>query len=254
MVAPALDRAERHDAPTATGGAMTGDRAPRAAPLLLVAVGLVVIAVDFRTRSVDWLPDPAGWLLVAAGGRACNVRPVVALAVLAALGSLAEVALPYRIVAIDPITAAPLGHPARPAELFSTRQQWDALPPWRVGLLLAAATAGSVAAVMMVEATARRAQACGATRAAWSLRACVAALALLWFAPLAASLGWALAHHAAYDPVWNGTLAWIGDLGVLSMVATALALAAMHREPWAHPAEAARPSPWAMRRSGRAGS
>lgn len=36
-------------------------------PLPLIAGGLALVLVDFRAESLDLLPDPVGWLLVAVG-------------------------------------------------------------------------------------------------------------------------------------------------------------------------------------------
>lgn len=50
-------------------------------PLNLVALGIAVVALDFRLQAIDLLPDVAGWILVGVGLWQSGQRATVGIAV-----------------------------------------------------------------------------------------------------------------------------------------------------------------------------
>lgn len=63
--------------------------------LTLVAVGILLVAIDFRTSALDLLPDPLGWVLFALGSSRLAVPLAARLGVVAALLSLGDLFLGF---------------------------------------------------------------------------------------------------------------------------------------------------------------
>ena len=76
----------------------------RTRPLTLAAFGVVAVALDPRVVAWDPFPDVVGWLLIAFAAWRLSVWWTFALALVAAVASVAEAQLPYHYDAIDPIT------------------------------------------------------------------------------------------------------------------------------------------------------
>jgi len=64
-------------------------------PFHAVAVGVALLALDFRTTSLGLLPDVVGWALLAYAVHRLVPRRWVVLPFVGALLSLATLALPY---------------------------------------------------------------------------------------------------------------------------------------------------------------
>lgn len=200
-------------------------------PLHAAAAGVALIVFDFRTTSLDLLPDVAGWLLLALAVHALCGWAWAALPIAGAVLSLSTLALPYHWIQIDPFTGetvvvdddTDLGY----AELL----EYDDLTGGR--LAMAAGATASAAAVMWLVAAvvARRAVDRGSPASARALRGTAAATVALWAAPRLVAMA-AGALGDGYDPVWNDWAARIGMVGMLAGLAFAVVLAREAREPW----------------------
>lgn len=203
----------------------------RLRPLAIVAAGLVLVALDFRSRSVDFLPDVLGWLLVALGAAAAGARSAGALAAGAAVLSLSEWSLPYHYVRFDLVSGTFLPADA-PGTGGPLHQRWDHVSQARGALIVAAMVVGALSVIVLVRTLARRARADGVLVAVRELRL-VALLSVLWTAPFLVLLGNAVVTGGRYDPVWDGGAETGSYLAVLSIVAVATLLVLRRGRGWA---------------------
>jgi hypothetical protein len=203
-------------------------------PLTLVAVGLVLIAVDVRTELLDVLPDALGWGLVAFGAwRLSLTLPAIAAATTTLL-TLPEVSLPHRLVMLDPRTGVRIT--PRPGVVLGYPKQlvFDDLTGWRLAALTAALIAGGATMWLLLGALATRA-------AAWE-RASTARLLhwlrwltlVVWTGPTLVVLV-AEAEDGSFDPVWNGSLELLALAGTLVLGGVAIALVRESNRAWAVP-------------------
>jgi hypothetical protein len=218
--------------------------------LLLLAVGIAIVAVDFRSARFDVLPDPLGWLLAADALRrlSCN-RPAI-LSAIAGVLSLTEVHLPYRHVIFDPLTGR-FVEPPSGAELASEHLRYDPLTGWRLALSALAVLAAYVALVALFGALAGRAGTAGERRDAGRLRALSWIVPLGWAAPILVVMAGAVVRDdGEFDPIWNGSLALLGLAGSALLVCSAVFLAGVSERRWALPDDRPFRSPWDETRSG----
>ena len=188
----------------------------------LVAVGLALVAVDFRTDAFDVLPDPLGWALVAVGAYRLGMGLVAAGAAVAALLSISEAYLPFRYVRVDPATmeAAPscVGCPEQ-LRYIETSQI-------RAVALALAVVVGSAAVVLMLR---RLRTTVGHTRDCPGLRRHMRILEVLapvtWALPHVVLVGRAIVTGKNYDPVWNGSLEGVGLVTSVVLVWTVVTIA-----------------------------
>ena len=97
-------------------------------PLSLITGGLALVVLDFRTESLDLLPDPVGWVLVAVGSRGLSLVSVSWLAGITATLSVSDAALPYRYVGIDPLTGDRVAPNERANVDLSLHPEFDPYP------------------------------------------------------------------------------------------------------------------------------
>ena len=128
----------------------------RTRPLTLAAVGLVAIALDMRVVAWDLLPDVVGWVLIALGAWRLTMRSAAALAVAAAVASLAEVHIPYRYDAIDPLTGEVVVNP-RPGLAYHELLAFNPVSGGRLLLLAVTVAAGAAGLWILLRELARRA-------------------------------------------------------------------------------------------------
>lgn len=218
-------------------------------PWRLGGIGLVLIAVDFRTTALDLLPDAIGWALVAfavacvLGWRLATVAGAVAAA------SLATLALPYHYIEYNPLTGARVTVTADTDLGYAKFLEYDALHGLRLWSALAAAVLGSVLIWHVVRRLEQRADARGAAGAARQLRVLRWSVVALWAVPQVAGMIAAVVSAGGYDPVWNDPASHLSLVGTLALGALGLRILTEAREPWALPPRPTHPAP-AARHSG----
>ncbi|HEX6421633.1 MAG TPA: hypothetical protein VFZ77_24225 [Acidimicrobiales bacterium] len=212
-------------------------------PLTYVALGLALVAVDFRTNLPDLLPDPLGWALVAAGALALSHRSAAALAGVAAVLSGSEAVLPYRYVYLDPATGEILNDDVGKALGVPGVQRWDDLSDARALALAVGVAAGAAALWLLARRLGDRAAGTGDGAAGRRVRLLALAVAALWALPVLALVGAGVAGDG-YDPVWDGSLEYVGLAGTVALGWLAVRLVLDRDQPWAlHPVPF-RPSLW----------
>lgn len=211
-------------------------------PLSLLAAGSALVAFDFRTDLPDLLPDPVGWALVAVGAWALALWPAAILAVVAALLSLSDVALPYRYVYIDPETGEVANDRIGEMYHFPVDQRWTDVSDVRALAIGAAIATGGLALWLVVRALADRAASTDPA-AARRLRVFAVAVPIVWAAPTLALVGAGVAGEG-YDPIWDGQLEYIGLAGMLVLGGLAIRFALDRDQPWARHPVPVRPSLW----------
>lgn len=191
----------------------------RTRPLAVVASGLVLVALDFRTRSVDVLPDVIGWLLVGAGGWMAAVPRVLPLSSAAAGLSLAELSLPYHFVRYDPWSDTFTRVDSPPAGV-AVLQRWDDLSQLRGAVIASAMALGAAAVVVLLRSLAERAHTGTDDTGVHELRVAMVAPAI-WSLVFAAVIAAAVVSSEPYDPMWDG----VGEAAWLVSVVALLGLA-----------------------------
>ena len=197
----------------------------RIRPLSVVAAGLVIVAIDFRTRSVDFLPDVIGWSFVGAGAWMAGVRVACPGAFATALLSLSELSLPYHLVRFQSTTGEYVAADTLGAEDDPLVLRWDDLSQLRGAIIAAAMTLGAVTVVLLLRALAGRARSQSDLTAAHELRVAMVA-PVLWAGPFVLVVLNRLRSGERYDPVWDGGAesAWLVALGALLGLATLFVL------------------------------
>ncbi len=190
--------------------------------LSLVAIGLALAAVDFRTDAFDVLPDPLGWALVAVGAYRLSMRLAACGAAVAAILSVSEAYLPFRYVRVDPVTmeAAP-GCAGCPEQL-----RYDEMSQIRAVATALAVVVGSAAIMRILH---RLRTHVGPTRDCPGLHRHMRILEVLapvtWVLPIAILVGRAIGTGKNYDPVWNGPLEGVGLVTSVVLVWTVATIA-----------------------------
>lgn len=236
----------------------------RRRPLSIAAAGIIVVAVDVRIVAVDILPDPFGWVLVALAAGRFALRVPLVLALVAALASVAEVALPGGQRLVDPMTDRTVDRcpPEQVLRLPCYEEvRFDPVGGWRLGLLALAVAAGALALALLLLELRRRAVATAGERmdaiadcsepdpALARLHLLAAATISLWALPQLVGMGWAAVavKGGGYDPVWDPFAEYLALVGLVILAAVALELARQGNERWALPRDWDRTSPWAQR-------
>ena len=196
-------------------------------PLVLIAVGLTMVAVDLRTEYLDLLADPVGWLLVAEGARRRLLTSPMWLAVGAAVLSLADLHLPFHRVRIDPETGEVID-----GSLLSNAPphlRFDDVTGLRLGLMVLTMVVAGVAMWFLLDALADR-SAVVDPKAARQLRL------LRWLVPAGWSLPYvavALASADGFDPIWNDEREVIAIVGLALVGWVVVLLATRSGADWA---------------------
>lgn len=212
-------------------------------PLHAVAIAVVLIGLDFRTTSIDLLPDVVGWALIVWAALRLRTPLVATAASVGGVASLALLSLPYHFEQYDPFNDRMVVVTPETDLGYNEVLVYDDLVGWRL-----AAFAVSVCAFAVVLIGLWRHLRCAV--AAWDgpstrrsmrrLDLTTAAMIGVWVAPrlVAAALG----VDGGYDPVWDDPAARVAMMGVVAFVAHAVALALDAREPWARRVERAQPA------------
>ena len=212
-------------------------------PLTLAAMGVALVALDTRVRRLDVLPDPPGWLLLALGAAMLGLPAAARWGVLAAVLSLADVLLPYRMVALDPSTGHVV-HDAAPGSALPRHVRWEDISDPHTLLMVAAVVAGAFALGSLLVAVIRRASAAGDRTAARAAAVLLGAVLAVWAIPFAAVMLSAVVGAERYDPVWNGNLEFLGLAAMVVLLAVAAFFVRLRDESWAVPPEAVAASRW----------
>lgn len=223
-------------------------------PLLVIAGGLAIAVVDFRTELIDWLADPVGWIAVAYGARRLALTSAAVVALVTAALGLADVRLPYHRVRIDPVTGEVVDRSLGARRGYPERLVFDSVSGWRLAAMALAMAAAGVTVWLLLGALARRARATGDAAAGGRLRLLQWLVPAAWSVPYLVGVVAAVAgEDGAFDPIWNGRPALAVTLVGLAAVAWLIAeLVRESGERWAvSPALAGSPSPWLSRRLGR---
>ena len=206
-------------------------------PLSLIAIGLVLVAIEFRTRSLDLLPDPVGWLLIAVGAwNLALVKPAAA-AALAAVLSLSDLLLPYRWIYVDPRTGETVSSSIGADLDYPQLQRWNVVSDARAVAMAAAVLAGGVSLWWLLGDLQRRAEHAGgaATLAARRLRTFQLVVPLVCVAPYLVAVTIAVIGSEPFDPIWNGSLEYVALAGLLTLLALATTLTLARDAAWALP-------------------
>jgi hypothetical protein len=214
-------------------------------PLGLIAGGLAVVVVDFRTEALDLLLDPFGWLLVAVGAAVLHLRGAAVASAVAGVLSVSDAFLEYQYRLIDPRTNDPVDI-CPLLEDCAERVVFDPVDGWRFAALAAAIVTGTAAVLLLLRGLRRRALGDGDRAAAARLARLSWVVALAWGLPQVVGISRALAADpVAYDPIWNGGAEYAALLGTVAMGWVVVELCFWVRRAWAVPEGHAQPSPWA---------
>jgi hypothetical protein len=213
-------------------------------PLLVIAIGLVLVAVEFRIRSLDLLPDPLGWLLIAVGAWRLALVGPAAVASIAAVLSLSDLLLPYRWIYVDPKTGEIVSSSVGAELDYPQLLRWNAVSDARAVAMAAAVLAGGVSLWWLLGDLQHRAeQATGAAAvAAKRLRTLQLLVPVAWVAPYLVAVTVSVIGTEPFDPIWNGTMEYVALAGLLSLLALATTLTLARNAAWALPPTPARPN------------
>jgi hypothetical protein len=215
----------------------------RIRPLSLIAVGVAIVALDFRVVAVDVLPDVVGWLLVAAGAWRLAVRAPFVLALLAALASGPDVVSPHHYDALDPLTGQVVASPP-PGTSYPERLAFDRLHDLRLVLVLVAMAAGGAALWAILGVLRQRAGAKGDTTTAPRLAVLRWSVPLLWVAPYVGVAAVQGLGDDGFDPVWNGAYEALALVGLAAVAGLVWVFLTSSNRSWAA-VDDGRTNPWA---------
>jgi hypothetical protein len=222
-------------------------------PLSLIAGGLALVVLDFRTESLDLLPDPIGWVLVAVACSRLGLVGASWLAVLAGVLSVSDAALPYRYVRFGSVSGEGDGPSLGAGVEPSVQHVFDPVSGWRLaGMALAMVVAG-VALWLLLRGLERRADGHGEADTVSRLRLGRWLVAAVWVLPYLVAVGRAVVvHSGTFDPVWNGGAEYVALAGLVVVAYVVVLLAVEADAAWAQPEVPWYPSPWDQLRLRRA--
>jgi hypothetical protein len=200
-------------------------------PLHWAAVGVVLMALDFRTTSLDLLPDVVGWVLLGYALHQLLGPRALPLAAAGGALSLSTLLLPYHYVQIDPFTGERVVVGPDTDLGYAEVLEYDRLEGGRLAMAAGATTLAAVTFVVLAWTAARRATARGAVPSARRLQLGVGAIVVLWAVPQL--VGMALAGGDGYDVVWDDGAGRVALVGLVAALAFAGLLFRDGREPWA---------------------
>jgi hypothetical protein len=215
-------------------------------PLMFVAVGLVLVAIDIRTEHLDVLPDALGWGIVAFGAwRMSFTMPAIAAAATALL-VLPEVSLPHHFVMLNPVTGERIT-PRPGVELgYAEHLVFDELRGWRLAALAAGLIAGGLTLWLLLGALAGRAAAWERAGTARQIRWLRWLTLGVWTGPFLVVLAVASAEDGSFDPMWSGSLELLAVAGIVIIGCVVVVLLSESNRAWAVPQ-------WSVDRSPRLG-
>jgi hypothetical protein len=189
-----------------------------------IAIGVLIVGIDFRLNAPDVMADPLGWLLVALGAWLLRARGAALLALVAAPASISTAWLGYRMALVDSTTGAEITTCG--VDAFCYRElRYDDLGSLRSLAVLAAALVGGAALVWIARILRTEV---GDTSRQLRLRQQLAvlelAIAIVWTLPVAMLATRAALSGDGYDPIWNENLELLGyaRFAVLAWLAAVL--------------------------------
>jgi hypothetical protein len=214
-------------------------------PLLFIAVGLVLVVFDFRTESLDLLPDLVGWAAVAYGAARLSLRPAAWLAGAAAVLSVLDGFLPYRYVSVDRDTGERLPPEQQGLGVLPQRVEFDPVSGWRLAGMTLTVVVGGLALWLLLRGLERRAAADDEPGAAARLRLGRWLVLAVWVVPFLVGVGRSLAaNDGSFDPIWNGDAEYVALAALVVFGYLVIELARDASAGWAIPHWLWRPSPW----------
>jgi hypothetical protein len=214
-------------------------------PLSLITGGLALVALDFRTESLDLLPDPVGWVLVAAGSWGLSLASVSWLAGITAALTVSDAALPYRYVRVDPLAGDRVALSERANVDLSLHLEFDPVSGWRLAAMTLAMSTAGVTLWSLLRGLERRAHAHAQSGTAGCLRVGRWLVAVVWVLPYLVAVGRAVVVDSGrFDPIWNGSAEYVALAGVAVIAYVVVVLARDSGAAWAQPEGPWYPSPW----------
>ncbi len=203
-------------------------------PLHAVAGGVLLVGIDFRTTSLDLLPDVVGWLLITWAAVRLATPLLALVAGIGAVASVATLSLPHHFVQFDPSTDQMVVVTPDNDLGYATFLEFDPVTGWRLGAFVVSTFALGVAVVSLLVHLRSRAHAFAGPevdRSLHRIRAASWAVVVCWVAPrLVAAV---LSVDDGYAPVWHDPAARVALAGVVAVVAFAVVVGRDAREPWA---------------------
>lgn len=199
--------------------------------LSLMAVGVVVVALDFRLVALDLIPDAIGWLLIAVGAWKLALHRPAGLATAAALASAADVIAPHHYEDLDPVTGEVVVS-AGPGTEYPQRLVFDRLHDVRLLLVLLAMVAGGWALWSILGTLRHRAEATGDQESAGRLSLLRWLVPAVWVAPYVGMAAFQGARGDGFDPVWNGSAEVLAVAGIAVAFGLAWVLAINSNRAW----------------------
>jgi hypothetical protein len=221
----------------------------RVKPLPMVAWGLALVVVDFRTEAFDLVPDALGWALIAVAAGRLGLTAAAALAVLAGAASLADIARSYRYVRVDALTGERVPDDPRTDLDHPLHLVYDDITGWRLAAVAFAALIAGIALWVLLSGLARTARSGGRGAPAARLEALRWLVVGLSTVPLLAVVGHAVVFSdGAFDPVWNGAHAYLtlAEWAVFAYLIVVVLRESRHI--WGVPIGSSQLSPWEVRR------
>lgn len=190
-------------------------------PLGFVALGVALVALDFRTALPDLLPDPLGWALVGWGAWRLAQLVVTAFAGVAGVLSLADFELPYTEVCVT------MGgrEASTPWRGCPTRQRWDTVSDPRALAIAASVFAGGIALWLLLGVLADRAALLSTDRTARRIELLRWVVPGVWTLPTLGIVAAGIVGDGDYNPVWPESLelVWLAGFAVLAWLVVELA-------------------------------
>lgn len=197
---------------------------------MLIATGLVSVALDFRTTSLDLVPDAVGWVLVVVGAIRIGLVAAACCGGVAGILSSAGLLLPYTYVATDPLTGETLDSCAARND-GTTKNcvlvlRYEPVGDLRAVAIGLAAVVGAAAFALILRELVRRVDALtdASEFARRTLRGLSFVMPVAWAAPSVAVVAVGVAGDG-YEPYWTDGLAYVSGFLLVLQVATALLIA-----------------------------
>jgi hypothetical protein len=175
-----------------------------------IAIGVLLIGIDFRLNAPDVLADPLGWLLVALGAWLLQARGAALLAFVAAPLSASTSWLSFHLALIDSNTGEEIQSCG--SDAFCYREvRYDDLGTLRTLAVLGALLAGGAALVWIIRIL--RTEVGDPTRQLrlrQQLAILEVAVAAVWVLPVAILATRAVLSGDGYDPIWDENLELLG--------------------------------------------
>jgi hypothetical protein len=175
-----------------------------------IAIGVLLVGIDFRLNAPDVLADPLGWLLIALGAWLLKARGASLLALVAAPASVSTVWLTFHLALIDSTTGEEIQSCGADA-LCYREVRYDDLGTLRSAAVLIAVLGGVAALVWIIRILRTEV---GDPTKQLRLRQQLALLepivAVVWALPVAIFATRALLSGDGYDPIWDENLELLG--------------------------------------------